>query len=220
LRGEHDTTAKARHVWDRMAPRYDRSMRLVEKLMFGGGREWVCSRATGRVLEVAVGTGLNFAFYPPGVAVTAIEISPAMLARARARAARLGLPVTLCEGDGQALPFASDSFDSVVCTLSLCNIPDETAAIAEMARVLRPGGRLLLLDHVASRSRTVHALQRLVERFTIPAACEHFTRRPKPLLPDAGLQVVESERLKLGMVERVYACPEPRDGGGAGAGAA
>jgi ubiquinone/menaquinone biosynthesis C-methylase UbiE len=218
--GEQDPTARARHVWDQMAPHYDQSIRLVEKLMFGGGREWVCSRATGRVLEVAVGTGRNFAFYPPGVAVTGIEISPAMLVRARARAAELGLPVGLCEGDGQALPFASDSFDTVVCTLSLCNIPDETVAIAEMARVLRPGGRLLLLDHVASRWRPVYALQRFVERFTIPAACEHFTRRPKPLLPGAGLRVVESQRLKLGIVERVYARREPRDAGGAGTGAA
>lgn len=198
-------TARARHIWDTMAPGYDRSVGIIERLLLAGGREWVCSRATGRVLEVAVGTGRNFAHYPVAVSLTGVEISPAMLARARQRAADLGLTVDLCEADAQALPFADGSFDTVVCTLSLCNIPDDVAAVAEMGRVLRPGGRLLLLDHVASRWAPIRAAQRLLERFTVPSADEHFTRRPRVLLGDAGLRVVESQRLKAGVVERVHA---------------
>ncbi|MPZ29098.1 MAG: methyltransferase domain-containing protein [Micromonosporaceae bacterium] len=188
-----------------MATRYDRDIRLFEKLQFGGGREWVCSRATGRVLEVAVGTGRNLGLYPPGVTVTGLDLSPAMLAVARRRAAELGRPVELREGDAQALPFREHSFDTVVCTLSLCAIPDHATAIGEMARVLRPGGRLLLLDHIGSRWWPVWAVQWLVDRCTVRLAGEHMTRRPAPMLAGAGLRITESEQRKLGTVERVAA---------------
>ncbi|MFJ8579948.1 class I SAM-dependent methyltransferase [Micromonospora sp. NPDC093277] len=193
-------------MWETVAPRYDRGIEFWERVQFGGGREWVCSRATGDVLEVAVGTGRNFPFYPARARhITGIELSPAMLDIARKRAADLGQEVDLRVADAQALPFADASFDTVVCTLSLCAIPDHRAAVTEMARVLRPGGRLLLLDHIGSNWWPVWAGQRLVELMTIRAAGEHMTRRPRSLLAAAGLEVVESERLKAGTVERVYA---------------
>lgn len=210
MRRRDDPLARSRRVWQAMAPRYDRDIEKVERLLFRGGREWVCARVTGRVLEVAIGTGRNVPLYPPGVEVAGVELSPAMLApaqrRVREREGRdSGFRAGLCEADAQALPFADASFDTVVCTLSLCNIPDEATAVAEMARVLRPGGRLLLLDHIASRWWPVWAVQRLAELFTVPLAEEHLTRRPRRLLAGAGLQVVEAQRLKLGIVERVHA---------------
>lgn len=188
-----------------MAGRYDRDMKLTDKVWFAGGREWVCSRADGDVLEVAIGTGLNLPFYSGGVRLTGVELSPNMLAVARDRANDLGVGVDLHEADAQALPFGDESFDTVVCTLSLCAIPDHVAAIAEMARVLRPDGRVLLLDHIASRWWPVWAVERLIELFTIRAMGEHMTRRPAPMLAAAGLEIVESERLKLSTVERVHA---------------
>jgi len=197
-------TARAQRVWDTMAPRYDRGMAFFERLQFGGGREWVCSRATGRTLEVAVGTGLNLPFYASEVTLTGVDLSPAMVALARKRATALGRDVELREGDAEALPFADASFDTVVCVLSLCTIPDPAKALAEMARVLRPGGRLLLLDHIGSDRRPVLALQRFLERFTARNG-EYQTRRQLPLLGPAGFTVTESERLKLGSVERVAA---------------
>jgi len=192
-------------VWDRVAPRYDRDIAFFERFPFRGGREWVCSRASGRVLEVAVGTGRNLPFYPSGTTLTGVELSPAMLAIAEQRAADLGLAVDLREADAQDLPFADASFDTVVCTLSLCAIPDHAKAIKEMARVLRPGGRLLLLDHIGSRWWPVWAGQRLVEWVTIRVAGEYLTRRPAAMLAAAGLRISEAERLKLGTVERVHA---------------
>ncbi|MBE1489603.1 class I SAM-dependent methyltransferase [Plantactinospora soyae] len=205
MRIHEDPTAKARRVWEAMAPRYDREISLLERIWFAGGREWVCSRATGRVLEVAVGTGRNLPFYPLEVRVTGVELSPAMLEIARHRAAELGRDVDLREADAQALPFADAAFDTVVCTLSLCAIPDHARAIGEMTRVLRPGGKLLLLDHVASRWWPIRAGQRVLEAFTIRSAGEHMTRRPSPMLAEAGLWVTESQRLKAGTVERVLA---------------
>jgi ubiquinone/menaquinone biosynthesis C-methylase UbiE len=200
-----DPTARARRVWDAFAPRYDRAMRFFERVQFGGGRQWVCSRSVGEVLEVAVGTGLNLPFYPAKVRLTGVDLSPAMLAVARQRAAALGRDVDLREGDAQALPFPDASFDTVVCTLSLCAVPDERAVIGQMWRVLRPGGRLLLLDHVGSRWWPVWAAQRCVEWFTARSAGEYQTRRPLPHVQAAGFAITESQRLKLATVERVAA---------------
>jgi ubiquinone/menaquinone biosynthesis C-methylase UbiE len=195
-------TPKIREVWDAHAPRYDRAMRFTERVWIGPDRrQWVCARASGEVLEVAVGTGLNLTCYPPEVRLTGVDLSPGMLAIARRRAAELGRPVDLREANAEALPFADASFDTVVCTLSLCAVPDNRAAILEMRRVLRPGGRLLLLDHVASTWWPVRAIQRTIERFTIQSIGEHQTRRQLPLVTAAGFSIEETGRRKAGTVE-------------------
>ncbi len=197
-----DRTTKIRRVWDAYAPRYDRAIGFTERVWIGRDRrEWVCSRAAGEVLEVAVGTGLNLALYPPGVTLIAVDLSPGMLAIARARAAELGRDVDLREADAEALPFGDASFDTVVCTLSLCAVPDNRAVIGEMYRVLRPGGRMLLLDHVVSTWWPVRVVQRAVERFTSRALGEYWTRRQLPLAVAAGFNVEETGRRKAGTVE-------------------
>ncbi len=154
------------------------------------GREWI--------LEVAIGTGLNLPHYRVDATVTGIELSPAMLAIAKQRAADLGRDVDLHAGDAEALPFDEAAFDTVVCALSLCTIPDPAVAIGEMKRVLVPGGRLLLLDHIGSTWPPIYAAQWLLERLTIRAAGKHFTRRQRPLVRAAGFEIVEVERLKAG----------------------
>lgn len=197
--------ARQKRVWDKAAPGYDKQIAFFEKIQFAGGREWLGDRARGRVLEVAVGTGLNLPHYPADVTITAIELSPAMLAIARQRAASLGRDADLRQGDAEHLPVGDASFDTVVCALSLCTIPDPGTAISEMKRALVPGGRLLLLDHIRSTWPPVHAAQWLLEQITIRTAGEHFTRRQLPLVQAAGFQVIETERLKAGTVERLHA---------------
>ena len=128
-----------------------------------------------------------------------------MLAIARKRAADLGRAVDLHSGDAAQLPFDADSFDTVVCALSLCTIPDPATAINEMRRVLTPGGRLLLLDHIGSSWPPIRAAQWLLEQLTIRAAGEHFTRRQLPLVTTAGFEIIESERRKAGTIERIHA---------------
>jgi ubiquinone/menaquinone biosynthesis C-methylase UbiE len=198
-------TDRQRRVWNRYAPTYDRQIAFFERLQFAGGREWLGARARGRVLEVAVGTGRSLPFYPEGVQLTGVDLSTEMLAIARRRAADEGRAVVLVEGDAERLPVDDASFDTVVCALSLCSIPDPAAAVAEMRRALVPGGRLLLLDHVVSTWPPVRAAQWLLERVTIRTAGEHFTRRQLPLVEAAGFEVVEVERLKAGTVERIHA---------------
>ncbi|MEU4560420.1 methyltransferase domain-containing protein [Actinoplanes sp. NPDC023936] len=204
------STAKSRKVWDKMAGRYDRDMRFFEAKIFAGGREWVCSRAAGRVLEVAVGTGRNLRHYSPEVDLVGIELSPAMLVIARQRASDLGRSVDLREGDAHALPFPDDSFDTVVCVFSLCAISDGQAALAEMRRVLRCGGRLLLLDHVESSRFVIRVLQRVAERITVPLQGERYTLHTPPMVRAAGFDIVESERLKAGVVQRIHAVKPQR----------
>jgi ubiquinone/menaquinone biosynthesis C-methylase UbiE len=196
---------RLRTQWNKYAPRYDRDIRFFERMQFGGGREWVCSQARGDVLEVCVGTGLNLASYPADVRLTGLDLSPVMLELARARSAELGREIELCTGDAQALPFPDASFDTVVCTLGLCGVPDERVAIAEMHRVLRAGGSLLLLDHVGSHHRLIRFGQRLLEKMTVRTLGDYQTRRPLPLVEQAGFVIRQQERLKAGTVERVAA---------------
>lgn len=201
----NDPTAKVLRAWEKNAPIYDRQITFLEKVWFGGGREWLGSRAHGRVLEVAIGTGLNLPHYPADAGLTGIELSPAMLALARQRAAGIGRAVDLHTGDAAHLPYDTGAFDTVVCALSLCTIPDPATAIGEMKRVLTPGGHLLLLDHIGSSWPPIHAAQWLLEQLTIRAAGEHFTRRQLPLVTAAGFEIIENERLKAGTIERIHA---------------
>jgi ubiquinone/menaquinone biosynthesis C-methylase UbiE len=200
-----DNTDWLRGQWDAYAPRYDKAIRLCERMLFGGGREWVCSQAAGEVLEVAVGTGRNLSFYPQEVRLTGIDLSPAMLSQARQHAKELGRDTTLQEANAEQLPFTEGTFDTVVCTLGLCGIPDEAKAVEEMHRVLRPGGTLLLLDHIGSHHRIIHFGQRLIEKSTLRMCGDYMTRRPLLHVEKAGFEIVQQERLKAGTVERVAA---------------
>lgn len=191
--------------WDRKSASYDKEMGAWDRRLFGDSREWVCARAVGQVLEVAVGTGLNLRFYPSEVTITGIDLSERMLDIARNRAADLDRDVTLRPGDAHALPFDDASFDTVVCTFGLCAIPDTDAAIDEMIRVLRPEGRLILVDHVASSSWLIRGVQRVLELVTVPLAGEHFLRRAVHQVQARGMNIQEHERFKRGLVERLVA---------------
>ena len=205
-----EPTARAREFYQRYAPRYDHETSYYDRFLLGDGRAWVCSQARGAVLEVAIGTGRNLPFYPHGVRLVGIDLTPAMLAIARDRARKLRMDVTLVEGDAEALPFLDDSFDTVVCTLALNAIADHETAIAEMYRVLEPTGKLLLVGHVASHYTVVRAMQRLLERKSIPIAGDHQTRQPVPVLRAAGFTIQGQKRSRAGIIQRIIAVKPPR----------
>lgn len=199
------THPKLVRFWDRQAPTYDQKMSSVERRMFPQSRQWVCGRARGATLEVAIGTGANLVHYPNDVELTGIDWSPAMLDLARARASDVDRPISLHQGDAAALPFPDDTFDSVVSTFALCCIPEDRAAIVEALRVLRPGGRLLLADHVASSAWPLRALQHAVDIVSVPLHGEHFCRRPLDILQDLGVAIAETERHRAGVIEHIHA---------------
>jgi ubiquinone/menaquinone biosynthesis C-methylase UbiE len=198
-------TERVRRIQDKEAPRYDRQISFFERILFGGGREWVCSRAEGEVLELAAGTARNLSHYPPGVKLTAVELSPEMLAIGRRRAEEIGREVDLRQGDVQELEFADESFDTVICTLGLCTIPEPRKAVAEAKRVLRPGGKLILLEHVRSPSLPVRAIERMLDPISVRFQADHLTREPLDYLEAEGFEVERLERSKWGIVERVMA---------------
>jgi ubiquinone/menaquinone biosynthesis C-methylase UbiE len=198
-------TEHVRSVQDKHAAGYDRQIAFFERILFGDGRQWVCSQARGRVLELACGTARNLPFYPADAEVTGIELSPEMLARARERAQELGHPADLRLGDAQALEFEDGSFDTVTCTLGFCTIPDTTAAAQEAFRVLRPSGQLLMLEHVRSPVPIVRGGQRLLEPLAVRFEADHLLREPLDYLPGVGFSIDEVKRSKWGIVERLRA---------------
>jgi len=200
--GARDSATIARH-YDAMASQYDRAMRVFERAFVGDGREWVCSQARGDVLEIAVGTGRNLPYYAADVRLVGIDISPGMLEYARERERETDYDVDLQVGDAQALDFAEQSFDTVVSTLTMCTIPDYQRAISEAARVLRPGGRFLLLEHVGNSRRVVRFVQRVLYPIAMRCCCDHLLREPAAMMAAAGLYIEQLERSKLGIIERL-----------------
>ena len=198
-------TERIRSLYEKDAPKYDRQMRMFERVLFSGGREWVCSQAQGDVLEIAIGTGRNLDHYPDKVRLTGIEYSPAMMEIARKRAKQLGREIDLRVGDAQALEFPDASFDTVACTLALCTIPDDRAAVSEVKRVLRPAGRFLLLEHVRSPVPTVRLGQRLLEPLMLRFEGDHLLREPLEHLRAEGFEIEQLQHSKLGIVQRIAA---------------
>ena len=194
-----------RRYWDKESVSYDKQIQFFERLLALDDRAWVCSQATGDTLEVGIGTGLNLPLYPGEVRLTGVDFSPAMLDIARRRARQLGRNTDLREADALALPFPDASFDTVVATYVLCAVPDEQRALKEMNRVLRPGGLLLLADHIAGSAWPMRAIQRLLEVFTVPLQGEHFLRRPLGHVEAEGLIIEQRQRFKLGLIERLAA---------------
>jgi SAM-dependent methyltransferase len=128
---------------------YDASLALSERRGMAARRGELLASARGRVLELGAGTGLNLRHYPDGVDLVVSEPDPAMRARLEKRAA--GRATVIAAG-AEELPFPDDSFDTVVSTLVLCTVADPDAALAEVRRVLAPGGRLLLIEHVRAEA--------------------------------------------------------------------
>ncbi len=130
---------------------YDRMMAGTEKAGLGERRHDLLAAATGRVLEIGAGTGANLSHYPDGVTELVLtEPEEPMAKRLEAKASAAGLPATVVRAPAESLPFPDDSFDTAVCTLVLCTVRDPERALAEIGRVLKPGGRLLFLEHVRS----------------------------------------------------------------------
>jgi ubiquinone/menaquinone biosynthesis C-methylase UbiE len=202
--GAPSETERVRVIWEGLAATYDRGDRL-ERWLVRDARAWVCAQARGEVLELGIGTGRNLPHYPVDVSLTGIDLSPRMLDLARTRATQLGRRVDLSTGDAQELPFQDGRFDTVVCTYTLCSIPNDRRAIAEVWRVLKPGGRFLSAEHVRSPNMLVRAIERLLDGRSIRGSGDHLLRDPLDHLAGAGFIVGEVHRWRLGFMERLAA---------------
>jgi ubiquinone/menaquinone biosynthesis C-methylase UbiE len=130
---------------------YDRSMARMEKAGFAELRARALGQAAGDVLEIGGGTGSNLRFYGPAVtSLTIAEPEAPMLKRLEKKVREQGSPAKVVRAAAEDLPFADDSFDTVVSTLVLCGVEDQRRSLREIRRVLRPGGRLVFVEHVRS----------------------------------------------------------------------
>lgn len=187
--------ADERHVLPHLISGGARRRRLVPI------RERLLAAARGRVLEIGIGSGLNLPFYPRDVeAVIGLDPSPSLLARARREATWARSPVELRRSAAEALPLDDQSVDTVVATWTLCSTPDVAAALAEIRRVLKPGGRLLFAEHGRAPEPRVAAWQdRLTPLWRRLAGGCHLNRPIDALIGAAGLRI---DRLETGYLVR------------------
>lgn len=160
-----------------------------------------------RILEVGIGTGANLPFYPEGITVTAIDFSTGMLDRARQRAEELGLELELRLMDVQNLGFADHTFDTVVSSCVFCSVPDPKQGLAEIRRVLKPNGRLLMLEHVCSERPVIRSMMNLVNPIFALGLGENINRQTGRMLWEAGFIIVEEEHLWLDILRLFVAEP-------------
>ncbi|MFI5341305.1 MAG: class I SAM-dependent methyltransferase [Candidatus Methylomirabilales bacterium] len=199
-------TRQTRHRWDRKARFYDRLTAPAERMLgLARGRALVFERpATGTMLEIGAGTGKNLPRYPAGAFVIATDLSPGMLARAREKAAggsrRVGFVVT----DAEDLAFKDGTFDRVVATCVFCSVPDAVRGLREARRVLRPGGEMILLEHMRPGGllgRLFDPLDPIMSRLMGP----HINRRTVENIRSAGLLPVEERNVFSDWVKVVVA---------------
>lgn len=197
---------------ERFVRNYDTWMKPIERRTFEAARTRLLPRANGRVLEIGAGTGANFRFYGDGVRyVVATDPEPRMLTQSRVRAAQGRVPIHLAVASAERLPFAPATFDSVVATLVFCTIPDPERAFAEVARVLVPGGRLILLEHVRSSTWLLALAQDVANPIqnVVAAGC-NLNRPTQALANRSGFHVTSLNKRFLGVVVEMEATVDAR----------
>ncbi len=202
------TPEELRKKYDEAARWFDLAEKPPELLGVGRLRKDIFKGASGEVLEVAVGTGSNLRYYPPGCRLTAVDLSPEMLETARKKAAKLGLRVEFEVADAGSLPFEDRTFDTVTSSLSLCTFPESVLALREMARVCKDDGRILLLEHGRSDRRWVGRFQDWREDAHAKSLGCHWNREPLQLVQEAGLRVRSAKRSFFGVFHRIEATPD------------
>ena len=192
-------TAQTELRYNRIAPVYDLMEAPIEQWTFSRWRDRLWSQVDGkRILEVGVGTGKNIPYYPAGAQVTAVDLSEEMLARARRRAQELGVEVDLRLMDGQELEFPDATFHAAVATFVFCSVHDPVVGLRELMRVVRPGGQILLLEHVRVNKPVVGTAMDLLDPLVVRVIGAHISRRTAENVNKAGLEIERIEDLALG----------------------
>lgn len=169
---------KIRQRYDRLAPWFDGLEGFLEGLIFRRLRKKLWAMADGEhILEVGVGTGKNFGFYPEFARMTAIDFSPKMLEQAQRKRERKQIQVDLDLMDVQRLYYADNSFDTVVASFVFCSVPSPRKGLKEIYRVLKPGGQLLLLEHVLSSNKFMAMLMNLLNPLVLRLVGANINRQ-------------------------------------------
>lgn len=201
------TAHQLQSAYDQIANQYEKKVWFDQHILgVARLRRKLLSKASGRILEVACGTGQNLPLFAPNSEITAVDLSPKMLEVARENAAKQNLNVNLAVMNAEKLEFPDGSFDTVVSTLSTCTFPDPVSALQEIKRVCRPDGLILLLEHGHSdlpwlaRYQDRHEYQHYQDH----AGCR-WNQNPLDLVQSAGIKMLRSKRSILGMFHSIEA---------------
>lgn len=198
-----EATIHTRQRYERIAPFYD-LMEIVPERLYASWRARLWSQVQGpQVLEIGVGTGKNMPYYPSSMQITALDLTPGMLSRARKRAKYLELEPDLRLGDAQVLEFEDESFDTVVATFVFCSVPDPVLGLQEASRVLKPAGKLLLLEHIRSDLFLLGPLMDLINPLVVNTMGPNINRRTVENVRTAGLSIEKVENLGWGGVYKL-----------------
>jgi ubiquinone/menaquinone biosynthesis C-methylase UbiE len=193
-----ESTAATRRRYDRIAPFYD-LMEVLPEQRYIPWRKRLWSMVTGpRVLEIGVGTGKNMPFYPAGLDITAIDLSPRMVERARVRAQKLKLEIELLVADAQNLEIPNSTIDTVVATCVFCSVPDPHLGLNEIERVLKPEGKAMFIEHVRSDAFLLGEFMDLINPIVVRIMGPNINRRTVENIHHSELSVELVEVLGLG----------------------
>ena len=206
---EDRASGETRARYDRNAWLYDASEFLMEPLIYRRWRRRLWALVPpGRGLEVGVGTGKNIPFYPAGSRVSAIDLSPRMLAKARRTAPPPGVELDTAVMSAESLDFPDHTFDWAVATFVFCSVPDAVKGLMEVRRVVRPGGHVLLLEHVRVDLPVVGSVMDLCNPAAVRATGANINRRTVRNVGLAGLQITSVvDLVPFGMFKLIIAEP-------------
>lgn len=191
-------------IFDKQADQYEKQREDPKQQRW---RKHLLSQAKGEVLELAVGAGANFPFYPRDVKITATDFSEAMLAKAKEAAHNKGLDAHFRCADIEEMNFPEQSFDTIVSTLSLCSYRHPLKVLNDINRWCKPDGQILLMEHGISSNFTVAALQKGLNPLLYRVYGCHHTRDIAGLIRESGIVIEQVENYWLNMVHLIWAKP-------------
>jgi ubiquinone/menaquinone biosynthesis C-methylase UbiE len=207
-------TANTQARYQRIAPVYDLMEVLTERRYLDWRRRLWAMVKGNSILEVGVGTGKNMPFYPEGIKVTGIDLTPGMLDRAHHLLQKLGLQdrVTLQLGDAQAMDFPDAIFDMAIATFVFCSVPDPILGLHEMKRVVKPGGTVLLLEHMRSPNAFIGSLMDFLNPMIVRMMGANINRYTVENVKKAGLELDKVEDLQMGGIFKFIVAHTPTFG--------
>jgi ubiquinone/menaquinone biosynthesis C-methylase UbiE len=198
-----DNTEKIRKRYDRASKFYDILESPMEAMSLKEWRVKIMQQLEGKVLEVGVGTGKNIPYYPEDLDITAIDFSPKMLERARQKAASLGKKVNLVEMDAQHMDFPDNQFDCVFTTCVFCSVPDPVKGLTEIRRVCKPGGKIIMVEHVRSEKAVLGVIMDLINPLVVNSYGANINRRTVENIEKADFTQVEVRNLFSDIVKEI-----------------
>lgn len=198
-----DLNDKIRRKYDRCSRVYDIFEQPMELMLLKRWRIELAKELYGKVLEVGVGTGKNIMYYPDNMDITAIDFSDMMLSKAKQKAEKLNKKTTIIHMDAQQMSFQDDTFDCIFTTCVFCSVPDPIQGLREIRRVCKPGGKIIMLEHVRSENKILGILMDLFNPVTVNLYGANINRRTVDNIKLAGFSDIEVINLAGDIVKKI-----------------